>query len=292
MVLGFTGFAIEILQIGPLIMTWIKTKYFNLTPRDKFTMEQPPAFNPMAAYASTLVSLLLASTYSLIAPLMAPFAFVLFGLQYLIMKYLVFYVYRTDIENNGKWWPRLFKLSIYCIVISQLMAFGSMLLMFSTRSNSSNGYIASFLVLPLAFISWAFYHWMIQTRLRDANDPQFAVTPERRLELEVSLFNPCMGQPLEKVWVSASSGKVLAQDYAPEFISTKDFMEKKGTDSEVHHSRMAKRLVNYSESKTKDWEGCKSSEGIPPEWVQALDDVAGHETLPTSSTGTPVNEAV
>lgn len=64
-VTSFAGFGIEIIQGAPLIITWLKRKYLNLTPRESAELDMVPKFDYMPIYGSLLLAFLLGFSYSI-----------------------------------------------------------------------------------------------------------------------------------------------------------------------------------------------------------------------------------
>ena len=272
-VIGYTAYALEIIQGAPLVINFVKRKLFNFTPRAKYALDQPRTFDFMFSYATLIVTFLITTTYCIVAPLITPFAFMLFGVAYLVLKYQFFYVYETQVESGGTWWPKMFNLLCLCIGIFQLMTFGSIVIISASRSTTGNGKTASLLVGLLCFVTFFVWIGMYMYFNRRANDMGVISDTLTAGELDAHICDPAMGQPLEKVWVRAPYDQQVPAEYTPEFRSTEDYMARQklqGPLYQTHRRRMAKRLIAFGIHKEQEWEGQPLDIQRPPELEMAM----------------------
>ncbi|KAJ1533464.1 hypothetical protein HK405_000496, partial [Cladochytrium tenue] len=61
-------------------------------------------------YGSLAITFLLGLSFSIVSPLILPFAACFFGASYVIMKYQFLYVYSVRRDTGGSWWPQVFNL--------------------------------------------------------------------------------------------------------------------------------------------------------------------------------------
>lgn len=94
---GTLGYALEIAQLAPLILSFIKRKYFSLTPRERSELNSPPEFVFLVIYGQLIFALTYGFTYALVAPIIVPFCCIAFGMCYMAYKYQFFYVYETKV---------------------------------------------------------------------------------------------------------------------------------------------------------------------------------------------------
>ncbi|KAI9197374.1 uncharacterized protein BJ171DRAFT_520098 [Polychytrium aggregatum] len=111
---SFSSYAIEIIQGARLAMLYVKRIFFKPTPREEGELNQLPVFEVTFAYSNLLLIFLLGSTYCIIAPLTTVFAFIVFYVAYLVMRYQLSFVYETEMETGGSWWPKVSNLLLLC----------------------------------------------------------------------------------------------------------------------------------------------------------------------------------
>lgn len=274
-VIGYTAYGIEIIQGVSLLMNLFQRTFFKMTPRQQYTLNQPPSFSYMATYGSLFIAFMVSLAYCLVAPLITPLAASLFGIAYLALKYQMFYVYTTKIENGGNWWPRIFDVTCVVIALFQLMTFGAIVFTAANRSSTGNGKLASLLVAVLMAVTLVVWYTMRRYFNYRANDIQVPVSPRRRGELDCHIYDPCMGKPLDKVWVSKENVVLLSKIYQPIYDNTKEYMIKEhlvGPETLSHQRRMGKRLAYFGLQKEIEWESECMDDAIdrPPELVKAM----------------------
>ncbi|KAK5672208.1 hypothetical protein BDV3_000727 [Batrachochytrium dendrobatidis] len=154
---GYTSYGVEIIQGAPLVIGYIKRKYFTLTPRQEYELNDEPAFDFMITYGFLTLVALIGLGYAVIAPIIVPFVTVLFLLAYVVMKYQLLYVYEVKQETGGTWWPKVFNIMCFIVGAFQLMTFGSIVVTSAVKSSTGNGKSQSMIVVVLVFITIAFY---------------------------------------------------------------------------------------------------------------------------------------
>ncbi|KAJ3191654.1 hypothetical protein HK101_007518 [Irineochytrium annulatum] len=245
----FAGYGIEIIQGVPLLMNFAKRRFFKLTPRDKFALNQPPEFNFTLIYGSLCIVFVIAMAFATIAPMILPFALLFFCLAYVVMKYQFMYVYEVRRETGGTWWPKVFNLVAIGVGFFQVM---SLVVIFVALQNSNGGdkkaKVAA--VVPLPFLTAALWFYVYRflspkaayVSKRDGFDGGMeegkspagtpsAISPHlqsRKAEdvpLEDQAFNPALVRPLMKVWVWKRSEHLLPALYMPKYASFTQYLQ-------------------------------------------------------------------
>ncbi|KAH9265485.1 hypothetical protein BASA83_011080 [Batrachochytrium salamandrivorans] len=271
---GYTSYGVEIIQGAPLVIGYIKRRYFTLTPRQEYELNDEPEFDFMITYGFLTLVALIGLGYSVIAPIIVPFVTILFILAYVVMKYQLLYVYEVKNETGGTWWPKVF--NILCLIIGafQLMTFGSIVVTAAAKSIRGNGKSQSLLVVVLPFITIAFYlycsfylspqaqyvsklHTSAFSPYNPNGNSSLASSTDGKLENESEedalanrVFNPAIVKPLTKVWVNKLAKDLLSTYYRPEYVDLVDYVRKTKTgasrDTYLSNAReVKKRMVSF-----------------------------------------------
>ena len=257
------------MQFGYLIYR-IFMLCFTLTPRQQFYLNQPTRFDYVIYYGSVLFYFLVAMVYAIVAPLVVPFAMVLFLIVYTVMKYQLRFVYETRIETGGAWFEKVFNFVCFVLALFQLLTSGAILLISASRSTNGNGTIESGLVFGLVIMTWMYWLGMrsIFKPLADfyVNIRENPLEPED-LEteddlalspLDNSCFDPVIANPLPKVWVtqdpndpaSTSLYRSIYSDVT-DYVASKHIPVDQGWNFRLA-ARVIRLLVKKKESKELD----------------------------------------
>ncbi|CAG8452255.1 841_t:CDS:10 [Ambispora leptoticha] len=100
--LTFSGAALELCQIGPLVIHFIFKKFLVKTPRQIWTLEKTMAsLDWGTTFPPHVLIVCVGLVYSTVAPLILPFVTVHFGLYYLAYLYNFLYVLDQPAESGG-----------------------------------------------------------------------------------------------------------------------------------------------------------------------------------------------
>ncbi|KAJ3324885.1 hypothetical protein HDU76_013293 [Blyttiomyces sp. JEL0837] len=102
MLQGLSAPAQEVAQIVPLFLKPILAKILGTTPRAAFAATQPPAFDPSVMMASHAFIVTVGLFYSVISPLVLPFAVIYFALFFVVYKYEMMYLFSHPAQTGGK----------------------------------------------------------------------------------------------------------------------------------------------------------------------------------------------
>jgi hypothetical protein len=121
---AFAGFPLQMAQLGRLIGGGVKKKWLALTTREFEDCEAAPTLDYGVAYCPHLFIFLVAITYSLIAPIIIPFATVYFALGFVVFKYQLVHVFVQKFESGGVFWPVVYSKMSSSLFIAQLCLVG------------------------------------------------------------------------------------------------------------------------------------------------------------------------
>ncbi|KAK4519209.1 uncharacterized protein ATC70_009441 [Mucor velutinosus] len=145
------GVVFDLLQVAPLFfIVLLPNRYagsYRYTPRQLDNLiGSPPPFQYAKNYGLIISFFTAALVYSVIAPIVLPFALVYFGLATTTFKYKLMYIYVTKTETYGRIWPLLYRIVMLSLIVFQAM----MILILSLKAGMDQIYI----LIPLPFITF------------------------------------------------------------------------------------------------------------------------------------------
>ncbi|TPX38346.1 hypothetical protein SmJEL517_g00176 [Synchytrium microbalum] len=236
-----TGYAFEIFQGVKLIKVLYTRIFASLTPRKEFELSSPPTFQYATQYGGLLITFLLALIYSIIAPLVLPFALIFYGIAYIVMKYQMYWVYGNRFESGGTWWPKIFRLCVISIFVFQFFTFAVYLLTTAQADSGNNSArsctiflaILPFLSIIYYIITERYYLPKSEYMTLHHSEEQEAARSHKlersstKLTLADRAFHPAMAAPLPIVWVNRKQAPYLASFYSAMYDDFTDYLRKK-----------------------------------------------------------------
>lgn len=178
-------------------------------------------------------------SYSVVAPLIIPFSYIVFASAHVVYKYLMMYVFETQFETGGSWFPKVFNMVISCLIVFQILTAGAIGVI-GGKENAANPKIASLLVFILVIFTvlfWCYIHYFVEPKSKYMKDCEFledattSTTPVGETgESHLMLSDPVICQDLTKVWVDAKSQEVLNDLYRPEYQGVVDYVSQTHPD--------------------------------------------------------------
>lgn len=269
-ILNYGIYSLEILQAYRLFITWLDYKVFKLVPRHMNDLCKPPEFFPSSITCSLLVIFLFCISYSVVAPLIVPFAALFFGLAYIIFKYQKLYVYETRHESGGSWWPKIFNLLCFSVAFFQLMTGGSIYIISASKSQIGNGRVQSIIVFSQILVTACYWFVMNAIFRHDISSIETKLQPGASSKLDYLISDPAMGDPLPKVWVKEEFKDKLPLEHQPTYPSAVDYMLEKGINNESHIETLNQRSSVFGHRNKSDTLTHISGQIAPPEVILAL----------------------
>jgi Calcium-dependent channel, 7TM region, putative phosphate/Late exocytosis, associated with Golgi transport len=124
MLLGLTGKFIAGLNIGPLVMHFLKGKFLGKTERDFEELRLPVHFMMPKELSISVLVFVICLTYSIIAPLILPFGLVAQGVYYTLKKRDLYYGGAQSWDTGGALFVPFFKSMMFGLLIYQLVLTG------------------------------------------------------------------------------------------------------------------------------------------------------------------------
>ncbi|KAI7895415.1 uncharacterized protein EV154DRAFT_599321 [Mucor mucedo] len=142
------GVIVDLAQVAVLLTVTLRKLFTRPSPRQLQEFTRPTAFDFPLFYNVLLFFFTVGLVYSVIAPLVLPFTMMYFLLATMVFKYLLMYVYVTNVETGGQIWRLLFNRLLVSAVLFQVVMFGVLSL--------KSARIASFAVAPLPIVTILF----------------------------------------------------------------------------------------------------------------------------------------
>ncbi|KAJ3074115.1 hypothetical protein HDU98_012053 [Podochytrium sp. JEL0797] len=222
----YAGYGIEIIQGLPLVMNFIKRKFFKLTPRQNFELNKPPTFDFTRIYGTLMTAFTIALTFSVVAPIILPFGALFFGLVFVVMKYQLMYVYTVKGETHGSYFLKVFNLLLFSMGFFQLLTLTVIFAANSSDTKTTSTLRQWMIVAPLPFLTAALWIgsrlWLLPRAVFCTSTlTHTTLLPQdpNATHLADRVLNPALAKPLMKVWVPKKSADLLPGLYTPRYAS-------------------------------------------------------------------------
>ncbi|KAG0274173.1 hypothetical protein BGZ95_010037 [Linnemannia exigua] len=122
---GFTGPALELIQVAPLLLNFLYTNLMAKSPRQIWDVQgRLESVNYGVLFPQQTLIFCIGMVYSTIAPLILPFVTFYFTVYYFVYRHQFLYVYSQPIETGGLAFPKAVKQVYTGIFISEITLFG------------------------------------------------------------------------------------------------------------------------------------------------------------------------
>ncbi|KAJ3347639.1 hypothetical protein HDU83_001905 [Entophlyctis luteolus] len=228
----YAGFGFEIVQLWVIAVSFIRRHFFKLTPRDEYELNGDPKMDFVQFYGILISAFTISLTFSIISPLILPFAMVFFGITFVVMKYQLMYVYSVERESNGAFFPKIFNVLCFSVWFFQVITFfvilaGNLSISGSSESNAIGSQWKAVLPLPiLTIVLWLIARiyliprgiYCVDDYLNLSDREQVSLEeqqPSRKLRLSERVFNPLFVKPLPRVMIAPEYQEALRRYYVP-----------------------------------------------------------------------------
>ncbi|BGP27145.1 hypothetical protein JCM10295v2_006109 [Rhodotorula toruloides] len=124
MLAGLAIMPLQLLELATVIPRLFYQIFLTSTPRDHAELNAPTSLNLGVVYPQALLIWTIGLTYSIITPLILPFATLYFGLAYLTYKYRFLFVFYRPYESRGQAWPLAYNRVGLGLLIFQVFMLG------------------------------------------------------------------------------------------------------------------------------------------------------------------------
>lgn len=143
----FVGYGLELSRLVPLVIYHVKRKYLCKTETELKQAWAPPSFGYATKVPNDMLIVTIALCYSVIAPMILPFAILYFSVGWFVLRNQALNVYVPSYESNGRMWPHMHTRILAALILSQITMFAY----FSIKK-----FVYSPLLIPLPIISLGF----------------------------------------------------------------------------------------------------------------------------------------
>ena len=228
---NFSGYAIAIVQIGPLIVTTLRRRFTAVTPRQLDALLHQPI--EYALIISTLLaSFFMTLLFSIISPLILLFSFINFFIAKVCITYLVVYVFETEFETGGKWVKGIFHSIMTALLVFQLVTLAFI------RAYAGVAQGQSLVVIPpvlATIIAWIYFsrkfNPLIQAVPLPPNTKDNSIKSSSQIidDSETALIHASLVRPLEPKWLWPSDAKLVSQYHSPKYSCFEDYIQSRNS---------------------------------------------------------------
>lgn len=120
----FIGYGLELSRLIPLCIFHFKRKFKCKTERELKEAWAPGAFTYHKSIPNDLLILTISLCYSVIAPMVIPFAFTYYVLGWFVQRNQALNVHVPDFESHGSMWPHIHNRILAALFVAQITALG------------------------------------------------------------------------------------------------------------------------------------------------------------------------
>ncbi|OJJ51550.1 hypothetical protein ASPZODRAFT_55885 [Penicilliopsis zonata CBS 506.65] len=231
------GATIDLVQMVNMVRVWFAKTFLAPTPRQAIEWTAPPAFDYASYYNYFLFYTTVAFSFATLQPIVLPVTALYFGVDAVLKKYLLLYVFVTKNESGGRFWRVLFNRLIFATI------FANCIIALVAKVNGS--WTMVFCVIPLPFMMLLFKFYCMRTfdtdiefynrsNLSDAEALGAPGKSTRRAadRLSSKFGHPALYKPLITPMVHAKAADALKRIYSGR-IGTADTLALGGEYSDI-----------------------------------------------------------
>ncbi|OQE40921.1 hypothetical protein PENCOP_c005G00926 [Penicillium coprophilum] len=149
------GAAIDLVQLVTMVWVWFAKTFLAPTPRQAIEWTAPPPFDYASYYNYFLFYATVAFCFATLQPIVLPVTALYFGVDAMLKKYLLMYVFITKNESGGAFWRVLFNRLIFATILANVII--------ALVAKSSGTWTMVFCVVPLPFLMLGFKLYCMKT---------------------------------------------------------------------------------------------------------------------------------
>ncbi|PWY92381.1 DUF221-domain-containing protein [Aspergillus heteromorphus CBS 117.55] len=115
------GATIDLAQLVTVAWVWFSKTFRSPTPRQSIEWTAPPSFDYASNYNSFLFYATVALCFATLQPIVLPVTALYFGLDAMLKKYMLLYVFVTKTESGGQFWRVLFNRIVFAMILSNIV---------------------------------------------------------------------------------------------------------------------------------------------------------------------------
>ncbi|KAL4810295.1 hypothetical protein BDV18DRAFT_130704 [Aspergillus unguis] len=149
------GATIDLVQLVNLIWVWFAKTFLAPTPRQAIEWTAPPSFDYASYYTYFLYYATIAICFATLQPIVLPVTALYFGLDAMMKKYMLMYVFVTKNESGGQWWRVLFNRLVFGTILSNVVI--------GLVAKAKGTWTMVFCIVPLPFLMLIFKWYCMRT---------------------------------------------------------------------------------------------------------------------------------
>lgn len=211
------GATIDLVQMVTLVWVWFAKTFLSPTPRQAIEWTAPPAFDYASYYNYFLFYTTVAFAFATLQPIVLPVTALYFGVDAMLKKYLLMYIFVTKNESAAAYWRILFNRLVFAAILSNFIV--------ALVVKAKSTWTLVFCVLPLPFLMLGFKFYCMKTFDDDChfynranlNDAEAlgATRSNKKAgdRLNTKFGHPALYKPLMTPMVHARAAETLKQIY-------------------------------------------------------------------------------
>ncbi|KAE8009682.1 hypothetical protein FH972_006106 [Carpinus fangiana] len=181
MVDGWSGIAVEILRLVPLVMFHIKNTFLVKTDQDREQAMDPGCLDFATSEPRIQFYFLLGLVYSVVTPVLLPFIVAFFTFSFVVFRHQIINVYDQKYESGAAFWPDVHLRILIGLIIAQILHMG--LLSATGADKSTTPWLIAQPILTIwfhkfckgrfesAFVKFPLQEAMVKDTLERATEP-------------------------------------------------------------------------------------------------------------------------
>ncbi|KAL4949397.1 hypothetical protein BDW69DRAFT_188364 [Aspergillus filifer] len=149
------GAAIDLVQLVNLVWVWFAKTFLAPTPRQTIEWTAPPSFDYASYYMYFLYYATIAICFATLQPIVLPVTALYFGLDAMMKKYMLMYIFVTKNESGGQFWRVLFNRMVFATILSNVVI--------ALVAKARGTWTMVFCVVPLPFLMLLFKWYCMRT---------------------------------------------------------------------------------------------------------------------------------
>lgn len=210
------GAAIDLVQLWKLVVIWFERKFMAPTPRQNIEWTAPQSFDYASYYNYFLFYATIALCFSTLQPIILLVTALYFGIDAILKKYLLMYVFITKTESGGVAWRVLFNRLVFAVILSDVV------IGVVVKARGSWGMMAALVPLLALMAALKWYcsrtfdldiKYYVKSGMHDEEQPAMDHKRRRVEKISAKFGNPALSRPLMTPMVTAKAQHVLADIY-------------------------------------------------------------------------------
>lgn len=233
------GATIDLVQLVNLTWVWFSKTFLAPTPRQAIEWTAPPPFDYASYCNYFLYYATVALCFATLQPIVLPVTAFYFGLDAVLKKYLLMYVFVTKNESGGRFWRLLFNRMIFATILANFIV------ALAARANGTWTMVYCMVPLPFLMLGFKLYcmrtfdhdiHYYNRNILTDTEELAAVKLARKASEgLSTKFGHPALYKPLITPMVHARAVDALKSIYQGRLDPT----DHTGEYSDIVMDRMA-----------------------------------------------------